>query len=663
TYVPALAKLLDEVVVNALDVRSRGGRLTRLDVTVDARRGVLSVGNDAASLPVVRHPDYGGVYVPELLFGSLLTGSNFDAPAAATAGAAGTAGAADARVTGGRHGYGAKLANILSTRFTVSTTDPRRGLAYEQTWGDNMRDRQPPTVVPLDDAAAVAHMAPPDAVAGGGAAAGGYTRVTFTPDVGRFAAEGGAPAAAAAAASAAATTPALDAPTVAVMVRRVWDAAAVLAGTDVAVTLNGVRLDVPSLAAYAARHRLPGTAAAAAADGADAVASTTVAGTTAGGWRLAVRAMTPGERAAGAPAAVSYVNGVATTRGGTHVAAVADALARRVADEVARASRRAAGGGGGGGGGGDVGLLALVGASAPSAAAVRRQLLLFVDAVVDRPAFESQSKELLTSRGVAAAAAVPRRLLDAVAAPRGAGGGTGIFEAVAAAAARRSRAAEAAAAGAGGGPRRGGGGGRGGGAGGGGSAAPALAVPKLDDALWAGGRRSAECTLLVTEGDSAKALAVAGLSVVGRSAYGAFPIRGKLLNVREVSLAKAVRNTEVAALRRILGLGTPGTDYTRPGARGSLRYGRLMLMMDQDSDGSHIKGLLLNLLDRFWPSLLRLDPPYVEAFVTPLVKAIPLRGGARRARGGGGGGGSDGGGRSFYSLDAFEAWRQSPEGG
>lgn len=60
-------------------------------------------------------------------------------------------------------------------------------------------------------------------------------------------------------------------------------------------------------------------------------------------------------------------------------------------------------------------------------------------------------------------------------------------------------------------------------------------IPKLDDANEAGGRNSKDCTLILTEGDSAKALAVAGLSVVGRDYFGVFPLRGKVLNVRDAT--------------------------------------------------------------------------------------------------------------------------------
>lgn len=60
-------------------------------------------------------------------------------------------------------------------------------------------------------------------------------------------------------------------------------------------------------------------------------------------------------------------------------------------------------------------------------------------------------------------------------------------------------------------------------------------IPKLDDANNAGTKNSRDCTLIVTEGDSAKALAMAGLGVVGRDKYGVFPLRGKLLNVRDAT--------------------------------------------------------------------------------------------------------------------------------
>ena len=143
-----------------------------------------------------------------------------------------------------------------------------------------------------------------------------------------------------------------------------------------------------------------------------------------------------------------------------------------------------------------------------------------------------------------------------------------------------------------------------------------LGIPKLDDANLAGGPRSADCTLILTEGDSAKALAVAGVSVVGRDKFGIFPLRGKLLNVREASARQVGDNAETNAIRQILNL-QHGKEYD---STQGLRYGRVMLMTDQDHDGSHIKGLIINMFHTFWPSLLR-QPGFLHEFATPIVKA------------------------------------------
>ena len=79
-------------------------------------------------------------------------------------------------------------------------------------------------------------------------------------------------------------------------------------------------------------------------------------------------------------------------------------------------------------------------------------------------------------------------------------------------------------------------------------------VPKLEDANLAGGPQASACTLIVTEGDSAKALAVSGLSIVGRDCFGVFPLRGKVLNVRDATPAQLASNDTIAALKAILGL-------------------------------------------------------------------------------------------------------------
>ena len=72
-----------------------------------------------------------------------------------------------------------------------------------------------------------------------------------------------------------------------------------------------------------------------------------------------------------------------------------------------------------------------------------------------------------------------------------------------------------------------------------------LGIEKLDDANDAGTRNSKDCTLILTEGDSAQALAMAGVNIIGRDKYGVFPLRGKLLNVREAANKQILENKEI----------------------------------------------------------------------------------------------------------------------
>jgi DNA topoisomerase II len=687
THSPGLLKIFDEILVNACDNRARDpAGMTRLEVAIYAGGGqttttaaakrsggggkgaapvaaaapphlqpadpalaghpVISVLNDGRGIPVAWHSGE-GVYVPELVLGQLLTGSNFDdgddgggsgsgggggskkAPKpAADAGAATPASSADdGAVTGGRHGYGAKLTNIFSLEFTVETADSRAGKLYRQTWRGNMRHRGEPVITDL----------PPGSA--------DYTRVTFVPDLARFTAGGGSGAAAPR--HHGHHPPHIDEGTLALMHRRVIDAAGTLsisaadgggagagataagataassgggsagkrakgsatagkatasAVPPVAVTLNGAPVPVHSWEDYARLYcppqppppqpSRPAAAAGAADDGSsgsgdgdtleDAVRRLSALAVTRldRRWEVAVgvagvrlppptsattssSALTAdGLAPYNAPVSVSFVNGMHTARGGSHVSYLTDQLARRLAEAIAKRP-----------GAGPLGI---------TPAHVKPHLRLFINARVPSPSFDSQAKEQLVTPlsafvvtadgGAGAAGATPIAFTDKFvrAVCDELGVGDAVLEAARARAAadaarsvkRTSRTSEA----------------------------KVRAIPKLEDANWAGGRRAAECTLILTEGDSAKALAVAGLAVVGRDAFGVFPLKGKLLNVRDLTPAAALENTEVAALVQILGLDF-GRSYggEDAGARG-LRYGRVLVMADQDVDGSHIKG-------------------------------------------------------------------------
>jgi DNA topoisomerase-2 len=118
-YVPGLYKIFDEILVNAADNKQRDSNMQYITVTLDRDNNQITIENDGEGIPVVVH-ETEQMYVPELIFGHLLTGSNFDDD--------------ERKVTGGRNGLGAKLANIFSKEFIVETVDGHRGKKYVQVF-------------------------------------------------------------------------------------------------------------------------------------------------------------------------------------------------------------------------------------------------------------------------------------------------------------------------------------------------------------------------------------------------------------------------------------------------------------------------------------------------------------------------------------------------
>lgn len=145
-----------------------------------------------------------------------------------------------------------------------------------------------------------------------------------------------------------------------------------------------------------------------------------------------------------------------------------------------------------------------------------------------------------------------------------------------------------------------------------------VSVPKLEDAELAGTKHSLKCTLILTEGDSAKTFAMSGTSVIGRDIYGIFPLRGKLLNTRDAEPSKILNNSEITSLKKIIGLRSDA-DYSTEVDRRTLRYGSVMILTDADSDGHHIKGLIINLFDSMWPTTFTI-PGFLKFLRTPIVK-------------------------------------------
>lgn len=144
-------------------------------------------------------------------------------------------------------------------------------------------------------------------------------------------------------------------------------------------------------------------------------------------------------------------------------------------------------------------------------------------------------------------------------------------------------------------------------------------IPNFVDANYAGTDKSKDCVLILAEGLSAMSGIVSGLKSEDRNVIGIYPLKGKVLNVRGAT--KDIRdNKELADLIKILGLEIGQQYNTIQDVHKNLRYSKIMIMSDQDLDGSHIKGLCINLFHSMWPSLVKLDG-FVSFMNTPILRA------------------------------------------
>jgi len=292
---------------------------------------------------------------------------------------------------------------------------------------------------------------------------------------------------------------------------------------------------------------------------------------------------------------VSFVNGICTSKGGKHVDYILGQITRKLQELVERKKKVKV---------------------AP--AAIKEQLILFLRCDIENPAFDSQTKDFLNtpSAKFGSTCTVSDGFVEKVASKLGV-----LDAACAICEAKEQKAAKKTD---------------------GSKTRSIRGIPKLTDANWAGtASQSHLCTLIFCEGDSAKAGIVSGLSQEDRNIFGVYPMKGKPMNVRGETTKRVAENKEFAEIKKILGLETGKVYASTADVARHLRYGKVLFMTDQDLDGSHIKGLCLNLFDCEWPSLLRL-PGFLGFMNTPILKAT--KGGTSLA---------------FYNEGEYRAWKES----
>ena len=269
---------------------------------------------------------------------------------------------------------------------------------------------------------------------------------------------------------------------------------------------------------------------------------------------------------------ISFVNGIYTSKGGKHVEYILNQITRKLIAFIEKKKKVTV-----------------------NANSIKEQLILFIRCDIENPAFDSQTKDFMNtpSSKFGSSCTVSDKFIEKVAKMGVMDAACAINDVKETKAAKKTDGTKS---------------------------KNIRGIPKLIDANWAGTEKSSQCMIILCEGDSAKAGIVSGLSSEDRNNIGVYPLKGKLLNVRGESVKKIGENKEISEIKKILGLVT-GESYTSlADVNKKLRYGKVLFMTDQDLDGSHIKGLCINLFHSEWPSLA-LIPGFIGFMNTPILKA------------------------------------------
>jgi len=521
-YSHGLLQIFREILMNAIDQSKRpeGTEMTEIKVSIDRETGLITVENDGEGIPVVEHEEY-KVYIPEMLFSHFASSSNYNDE--------------EERLVSGTNGLGAKATVVFSKYFKVETKDTIRRATFSQVYKDNLRKKEKYIIHQIGSPRRYRK-----GLGSGPKPFSGGTKIKFIPDYERFGMkidEG---------------PEGLD-QLIMVIKKDVYDAC-LLTDDRIKIYFNGgYKLGVKSMKDYVNLYISKDTVCVY-----DEFSSGNYH------WKWGVACNTTGIDGF---RHVSFVNGVPTIEGGTHVDYVMKQIAKGIVAGLKKDCR-------------------------VSVADIQNHTILFLTATVDKPVFGGQTKEKLTTKATKFGCSfeISDKFIKSVKTK------TSILDnAISHAKFKEERQLVKSD-----GKQR----------------SDIGKIAKLEDANWAGTKRSNQCCLILTEGDSAKASVMSGINILGRNIYGVFPLKGKLLNVRDKNVLDVAGNEEIQNIKKILGL-QQGVIYDS--GKTGLRYGKIMIITDADVDGTHIKGLIINYLGYFWPSLLECDD-FITCMATPIIK-------------------------------------------
>jgi DNA topoisomerase-2 len=501
--VMGLYKIVDEILVNAADNTIRDINCNEIKVSINKELGEISVENNGSSIPIEIHKEE-KIYVPEMIFGTLLTSGNYDQKG---------------KTVGGKNGVGAKVANIFSKRFDIEIVDTTRNLKYYQRFTDNMFKKEEPVITQIPKKSCKS-----------------YTKISFIPDYKKFGLDG------------------LTDDMISLVKRRVYDIAGTTNNT-VKVYYNNELINIKSFEDYIKLFY----------DDEEEDKLKLVYTKYNERWEVGV-VFDPN---AGYQH-MSFVNRISTFLGGTHVNYIVGQLVDKITTIIKDKNKSLN--------------------IRPSQ--IKDCITVFVNSVVEDPSFSSQTKETLTTKASTfnIKCEIDEKFIAKLCK-------TGLYDEIVQSAQVKQLAELEKSDG-----KKG---------------ASVRKLVKLNDAKWAGTKNSSECRLILTEGDSAKTFAISGLDIIGNEKFGVFPLRGKLLNVRDATPKQLLANEEIKNLKQIIGLKQNSVYKDTK----NLRYGGIIILTDSDYDGSHIKGLLMNFFHFFWPSLLKIDG-FIQTLATPIIKVF-----------------------------------------